>query len=816
MGSLFQSERMCQAQLFLQSEAAYNCLAELGELGMVQFRDLNENISAFQRKYVNDVRKCDEMERKLRYVEKEVKAAEITITEGQGYIPSPLPRELIDLEATFEKIESELREVNQNREVLQRNYLELTEHNHVLCNTDGFFVEADEIYHQEQDSDTGGASGSYKRFSNESDIESAANVQSATTLGFMAGAIHRERIHAFEQMLWRICRGNVFIRYSEILMPLSDPHTGDEVHKYVFIVFYQGEQIGIRIRKVCEGFRATLYTCPPKKADRAAMAEGVSNRLSDLTLERSGSTLPSIIDIVPTTSELPTFNRTNKFTSGFQEMVDAYGVANYREVNPAPFTIITFPFLFAVMFGDSGHGLLMTLFAAALVFGERRLLSKKHDNEMFSIVFGGRYIILLMGLFSIYTGFLYNDTFSKSMNIFGSEWNACAMNYSHDLLQENITLQLDPKYAFTGSPYPFGMDPIWQVAENKLNFLNPFKMRLSIILGICHMFFGVSLSLVNHINRDPTGIPAAFIPQVLFLGLLFGYLVFLIFIKWFRFDSLLTETAPNLIETYIGMFLMQNIDNPVFEKASTQNAVQICILVIALICIPWMLFMKPVIKSFTKRNPTYLQGRRVQEDEVVEIVMSEDEAGEGAAYGRREDSIGNSSLEKDGNLSSDNSVSAEPISNTRGGGGGHGGGEKEDSLGEQLVLQAIHTIEFCLGCISNTASYLRLWALSLAHAELSEVLWTMVMQNGIGLVTLYPDKQSPMTVVWLIVGGFAMFSVFAFWAALTIGILLLMEGLSAFLHALRLHWVEFQNKFYTGEGYLFQPFSFKKIVEQEE
>lgn len=32
--------------------------------------------------------------------------------------------------------------------------------------------------------------------------------------------------------------------------------------------------------------------------------------------------------------------------------------------------------------------------------------------------------------------------------------------FSHDLLQENITLQLDPKYAFTGSPYPFGMDPV--------------------------------------------------------------------------------------------------------------------------------------------------------------------------------------------------------------------------------------------------------------------------------------------------------------------------------------------------------------------
>jgi len=69
-----------------------------------------------------------------------------------------------------------------------------------------------------------------------------------------------------------------------------------------------------------------------------------------------------------------------------------------------------------------------------------------------------------MGAFSIYTGIIYNDVFSRSANIFGSSWRIENLTVAD--VTDNKELTLDPYTSFANldaSPYPVGMDPIWQV-----------------------------------------------------------------------------------------------------------------------------------------------------------------------------------------------------------------------------------------------------------------------------------------------------------------------------------------------------------------
>lgn len=171
---------------------------------------LNGEVNAFQRKFVSEVRRCDEMERKIRYVESEVKKDGVKIKDCEDIPRAPNPREIIDLEAHLEKTENEIMELSQNAVNLKTNYLELVELRHVLERTQGFFYEEDVM----------GVSNNLIL-----QEEGGAQAQSRGRLGFVAGTIRRERIPGFERMLWRISRGNVFLRQVELEDPLEDPET---------------------------------------------------------------------------------------------------------------------------------------------------------------------------------------------------------------------------------------------------------------------------------------------------------------------------------------------------------------------------------------------------------------------------------------------------------------------------------------------------------------------------------------------------------------------------------------------------------------
>ncbi|TNN24841.1 V-type proton ATPase subunit a isoform 1 [Liparis tanakae] len=118
-------------------------------------------------------------------------------------------------------------------------------------------------------------------------------------------------------------------------------------------------------------------------------------------------------------------------------------------------------------------------------------------------------------------------------------------------------------------------EKIWNIATNKLTFLNSFKMKMSVILGVIHMLFGISLGLFNHLYfKKPLNIYLGFIPEIIFMASLFGYLAIIIFYKWIWYDASISKDAPSLLISFINMFLFKYNDptnQPLYRGQGTSN-----------------------------------------------------------------------------------------------------------------------------------------------------------------------------------------------------------------------------------------------------
>lgn len=878
MARWFRSEPMEYISFIVNEDAAHDCLADLGRMGVIQFTDLNPDLTPFQRRYVSYVKRCDELERKLRYFSNEIERFDLDLVSAgsvDNFVNSPTmvagtsdvtkrsgAQLLESMEVELEQYEGQLRELNNYSEKLTKEYNEKVELQEVLEKARRFFMtDAPRLAVSELTSgsrDTGNAAGLL-----ESEIRPDLDMRFSS----ITGVVSTEEKVRFERMVFRATRGNCYIRFAPIRQPITDPETGATVEKSVFIIFYKSESIETKLKKICDAFSAHRYSLPDMddassvdkmltenaqelvdsrtvlmknedtrhrlcqllakhterwtwivlrekavyhslnmfKADVSGMLRGegwvVSESLEAVrdAVERAHSNMdlamPSLVDHVPQPWPTPpTHFATNKFTYGYQEFVNTYGIPRYREANPALFTAATFPFLFGVMYGDIGHGLFLFLSGCALVWNE-----KANDNaklgEMGEGMHAGRYMILMMGFFAVYAGLMYNDCFSLGINFFGTRFQFEGQDEGE--VEEGDVAMQTAEYGSDESVYPFGLDPIWHVTSNELLFFNSFKMKLSVIFGIIQMFSGTCLKGLNAIYfREPLDFFYEFVPMVVFAASLFIYMVFLIFYKWSINwnDRMLSATCinaysdawkteewgqcndngygctpwglvcdgsetteekcplnfggsgdgcqpPNLITTLINIALNPGVvDEPMYNG---QGFIQNILLLCAFVSVPVLLLAKPYFLSRQQHQP---------------IHHHSDDAEDGLVHG----------------------------------GDDH---DEEHGFGEIVIHQAIETIEFVLGMVSNTASYLRLWALSLAHSELATVFWEKAM-------------LSTLNINW-----FAAFIGYGVFAGVTFGVLLMMDVLECFLHALRLHWVEFQNKFFKADGIRFAPYSFKQIIK---
>lgn len=296
-------------------------------------------------------------------------------------------------------------------------------------------------------------------------------------------------------------------------------------------------------------------------------------------------------------------------------------------------------------------------------------------------------------------------------------------------------------------------------------------MKLSIVLGFVHMLFGTCLSYCNAIYRkDNLAIYCVIIPQALSFTCFVGYLVFLIFYKW-----AVTITRPGIINVLVAMFTQPlTVEDEIFPY---QKPIQLFLFSMIIVSIPWMLFSKPIFKTLKLRKKKKYRGRITLDMLNTQTVPNEND---------KQTHEGGTRINKLRHMADSEAAKKFDALQSE--------DDDEESIIDIWMHQMIESVEFCIGLISNTSSYLRLWAISLAHSQLTHVLHSMTLGHP--------------KIHFKIIG-------IAPYVVITVLLLIGLEGLSACLHSLRLNWIEFNSRFYKGDGYHFKPLNFE-ITDDDE
>jgi V-type H+-transporting ATPase subunit a len=193
--------------------------------------------------------------------------------------------EIDELAERSQSLENRVSSLNESYETLKKREVELTEWRWVLREAGSFFDRArgqTEEIRQSIDEDDAPLLQDVEQHGQNGDA-SAERSFLTMNIGFVAGVIPRERLAAFERILWRSLRGNLYMNQSEIPEPIIDPETGSFTPKNVFVVFAHGKEIIAKVRKISESLGANLYSVDDNSELRRDQIHEVNTRLSDLS-----------------------------------------------------------------------------------------------------------------------------------------------------------------------------------------------------------------------------------------------------------------------------------------------------------------------------------------------------------------------------------------------------------------------------------------------------------------------------------------------------------------------------------------------------
>eukprot|EP00455_Lapot_gusevi_P028790 TRINITY_DN3084_c0_g2_i6.p1 TRINITY_DN3084_c0_g2~~TRINITY_DN3084_c0_g2_i6.p1 ORF type:complete len:581 (+),score=196.23 TRINITY_DN3084_c0_g2_i6:104-1846(+) len=531
MGSLFRSEEMVYLQAIVAEEAAKSFVHNLAELGCTQLTDLNAELNSFQRRYIKEIQRITEIERKLGHIETQMIQNDISYLKiadlDEFDLKQPTDDVLDQIENIVDKSFSEAQDMSRVVTELKGSLEQAIEFDHVLQHTEKLLRSHRGRVREVLDEKKSVSRGDQKDVPLV-DLESDNQNSRAEQLGFqyLAGVVPRAMRPVLERQVFLSSRGNVFSLFAD--MEGSD--------KASFTLFFLGGNLRRKLTRICESLNVRLYLYPENSGDVAAQVSQNARQIKELenvlnrtetqyrrlltetgrrwglwkrtliqemalytamnkmktqarnlvsqmwvpvedrphvqdALERAVAgrgVAPPVLTVIKTKLTPPTYFRVDDFTSTFQNIVNTYGVPRYREVNPGLFTIVTFPFLFGMMYGDIGHGSGLFLFGLYLCLNAKKLAKAARTSEMVDMLYGGRYLLTMMGMFAVYVGLVYNDCMSLSIDLFGSTWK----------------WEGESDAAVKTGTYPFGVDPGWHNTVTELAFYNSLKMKLSVIIGI--------------------------------------------------------------------------------------------------------------------------------------------------------------------------------------------------------------------------------------------------------------------------------------------------------------------------------------------